>query len=164
MKTQRELNLKYWGRVHDMCTAYNEKHGTDVKPWRCVKVHGICAYEFHPNFYGNPEAFELAVAILEGKPVFVGDALYNGHGAYLKVTENCGFIFENMSWTPPAPKRTFMLNGIELPCPKKVDFFNEDILIIQVEDKIRHFGFKSTSEALKVYEIISDLLTKARDS
>jgi len=28
-KTQRELNLEYWGRVHDMCDAYNQQHGTN---------------------------------------------------------------------------------------------------------------------------------------
>ena len=38
-KTRRELNLEYWGRVHDMCDAYNKQHGTSIKPQQCVK-HG----------------------------------------------------------------------------------------------------------------------------
>ena len=74
MKTQRELYLEYWGRVHDMCAAYNEKHGTDVNTWECVNCGG--PFHSHPKFDAPAELYEFAVAILEGKPVFVGDKLY----------------------------------------------------------------------------------------
>ena len=160
MKTQRELILHYWGTIHDMCSAYNEKHGTDVKPWECVNCGG--PFYSHPKFDAPAEGYEFAVAILEGRPVFVGDALYNGYGAYLRVTENCGFIFENMSWTPPAPKRTFTLNGVELPCPEKnIDTREQYSLGINTGSI---YWFATRGDRDVVSEVLDRILTQARDS
>ncbi|MFK5284047.1 hypothetical protein ACI3PL_31160, partial [Lacticaseibacillus paracasei] len=52
-KTQRELNLEYWGRVHDMCDSYNKQHGTSISPQQCVKNDGyIWNSKVNPLFDG----------------------------------------------------------------------------------------------------------------
>ncbi len=117
-KTQRELNLEYWGRVHDMCDAYNKQHGTSIKPQQCVKNGGyIWDSKVHPVFDGSK--YDLAVQIIEGEPVFVGDKIYH------KAQKHCvpimeGAFYDPRYWTltPPKPKRTFDLNGKQLPCPE----------------------------------------------
>lgn len=115
MKTKRELNLEYWGRIHDMCD------GTDVKPWECVKFEGHIQLA-QPVFGGDPSCYEFAVAILEGKPVFVEDIIYmKEDGTEYKVTFPYGFDSSKFTWTKPTKNRTFTLNGAEFPCPVKED-------------------------------------------
>ena len=171
MKTQRELNLEYWGRVHDMCAAYNEKHGTDVNPNQCVKWFD--GREWKPYEPSNGVWFhegiqhKFAVAILEGKPVFVGDKLYAKHNG-AEVTVDTGIkvkhnIFsEELTWTPPAPKRTFTLNGVELPCPEKnIDTREQYSLGINTGSI---YWFATRGDRDVVSEVLDRILTQARDS
>lgn len=157
IKTQRELNLEYWGRVHDMCDAYNKQHGTSIKPQQCVKnCDYIWELNVHPMFDGD--RYDLAVAIIEDTPVFVGDKIYH------KAQKHCvpvmeGAFYDPSYWTitPPKEKRTFNLNGQMLPCPIddnfgcRLDFLGND------------FFFESVEDRNKVAKAINDLLNNARD-
>jgi len=157
MKTQRELNLEYWGRVHDMCDSYNKQHGTNTQPQQCVKH---CGYIWnskmqHPMFDGD--RYDLAVAIIEDKPVFVGDKIYH------KAQKHCvpileGTFYDPRYWTltPPKPKRTFELNGKQLPCPSKDDNYPLEILG-------EFYYFESIEDRIKVAKAINDLLVNVRD-
>lgn len=161
-----ELNREYWGRIHDMC------EGTDVKPWECVKCAGKGDFKDHPKFIFNAECYEFAVAVLENKPVFVGDEVYfkhqDGHKVKVKGITDDGFFVGNLkitnldcfgdyfTWQPPKPKRTFTLNSVELPCPKQIKpfgFYCDGVF----------YGFDSFDDAKKVSNQLTKILTEARD-
>lgn len=158
-KTQRELNLEYWGRVHDMCDAYNKQHGTNIKPQQCVKHCGdICNFKnVHPMFDG--QKYDLAVAIIEDTPVFVWDKIYH------KAQKHCvpileGAFYHPSYWTltPPKEKRTFNLNGKQLPCPS--EDYDESVLELLGE----HYYFESIEDRNEVAREIIKLLDNARDN
>jgi len=158
-KTQRELNLEYWGRVHDMCDAYNKQHGTNIKTQQCVKNRGnVWNLPIkHPVF--DDKNYDLAVAIIDGKPVFVGDKIYH------KATELCvpkmdGAFYDPSSWTltPPKKKRTFDLNGQQLPCPS--EDYDESVLELLGE----HYYFESIEDRNEVAREIIKLLDNALDN
>ncbi|MBK9663475.1 MAG: hypothetical protein IPO71_10920 [Nitrosomonas sp.] len=155
-KTQRELNLEYWGRVHDMCDAYNKQHGTSISPQQCVKNDGyIWNSKVNPLFDGRK--YDLAVAIIEDTPVFVGDKIYTKRtGQGITVTE--GFLSAiDYTLTPPKKKRTFDLNGQQLPCPETapcgftISLFGHD------------FYYEEYEDVNKVERAIFDMLNNARD-
>jgi len=156
-KTQRELNMEYWGRVHDMCDAYNKQHGTSIKPQQCVKYYGN-VWDLpikHPVF--DDKNYDLAVAIIDDTPVFVGDKIYTKRtGQDITVTE--GFLSAiDYTLKPPKKKRTFDLNGQQLPCPiddnfaYRLDFLGDD------------FFFESAEDRNEVAREIIKLLNNARD-
>jgi hypothetical protein len=120
-----DLHREY-ARVIDMCEL------TSVNPLSCIKLGGIvCAL---PEIYftdKNIDTYTFAIAIVEDRPVFVGDELYwkSGNNSKYKikaikddgwlVTDDNGiFHIMGASWNPPKPK-TFNLNGVELPLPVK---------------------------------------------
>jgi len=155
-KTQRELVLEYWGRVYDMCDAYNKQHGTSIKPQQCVKhCGGKWNLKEHPMFDGHK--YDLAVAIIEDKPVFVGDKIYHKSMKH-SVTIIEGAFYDCRYWTltPPKPKRTFELNGRQLPCPSKDDNYLLEILG-------GFYYFESIEDIDKVAKAINDLLINALD-
>ena len=157
-KTQRELNLEYWGRVHDMCDAYNKQHGTSIKPQQCVKYYGN-VWDLpikHPVF--DDKNYDLAVAIIDDTPVFVGDKIYTKRtGQDITVTE--GFLSAiDYTLTPPKPKRTFNLNGQQLPCPS--EDYDESVLELLGE----HYYFDSIEDRNEVAREIIKLLNNARDN
>ncbi len=113
-------------RVIDLC------EGTELKYWESIKYKGkTCDYHFANNFSESWSLvdFTLALAIIENKPVFAGDYLYNISGLPCKVisaylytqedlyihTDQGGYSPNKLSWEEP--KKTFTLNGEELPCP-----------------------------------------------
>ena len=156
-KTQRELNLEYWGRIHDMCDAYNKQHGTNIKTQQCVKYYGN-VWDLlikHPVF--DDKNYDLAVAIIDDTPVFVGDKIYSKRtGQGITLTE--GFLSAiDYALTPPKKKRTFDLNGKQLPCPS--EDYDESALELLGE----HFYFESLEDRNKVAKAINDLLNNARD-
>lgn len=139
-----DLYLEY-ARVIKMC----EGTKLEDRPWVCVRWRWKMSVEWfdfpgHPNFSEtNPSIFrkdvDFAVAVLEGRPVFVGDRVYakdaksENHpmsegalvektgesGAFVEFKNGSAFsisVFNNeldphFTWTPP--KRTFTLNGVE---------------------------------------------------
>lgn len=157
-KTRRDLNLEYWGRIHNMCDAYNKQHGTNIKPQQCIKVDGgKWNVSQHPFFDTDPSEYSLAVAIIENKPVFYGDDIYfKQDGA--RVTVVPGSTINHKAWTltPPKKKRTFELNGQQLPCP--TDIFDDFMLDVFGE----YFCFKSVDDINKVKKAILDVLKNAR--
>ena len=156
-KTQREWNLEYYGRVHDMCDDYNKQHGTNIQPQQCVKYYGnVWNLPIkHPVF--DDKNYDLAVAIIDDTPVFVGDKIYTKRtGQDITVTE--GFLSAiDYTLTPPKKKRTFDLNGKQLPCPS--EDYDESALELLGE----HFYFESLEDRNKVAKAINDLLNNARD-
>lgn len=62
-----------------------------------------------------------------------------------------------MSWQPPKPKRTFILNGVELPCPVKYPTNNFIRLGICL------FSFNAEEDAELVLRELTKILTEARD-
>ena len=166
-KTQRDLNLEYWGRIHDMCDTYNKEHGTSIKPYQCVRHCGnMWNLKEHPHFDGSN--YDLAVAIIDGKPVFVGDVLYSKDKGLERIikggSQTIRHIFTNvgsrdlndLTLTPPKHKRTFELNGRQLPCPEK-KFVNVSLEILG-ED----YFFNSLDDRNEVAKAINDLLDNAR--
>ncbi len=157
-KTQRELNLEYWGRVYNMCDAYNKQHGTNTQPQQCVKHGGyIWDSKVHPVFDGTK--YDLAVAIIEDTPVFVGDKIYTKRtGQGITVTE--GFLSAiDYTLTPPKKKRTFDLNGKQLPCPSNNEFCDTYMLdIIGV-----NYYFESMEDRNIVARELLNLIADARD-
>ena len=157
-KTQRELNLEYWGRVHDMCDAYNKQHGTSIKPQQCVKYYGN-VWDLpikHPVF--DDRRYDLAVAIIEDTPVFVGDKIYHkAHKHCVKIIEG-DFDYRYWTLTPPKPKRTFELNGKQLPCPS--EDYDESVLELLGE----HYYFESIEDRNEVAREIIKLLDNALDN
>lgn len=91
-----------WARVLDMC------EGTAVKPEKCFYVDGfkgciaVC-----PQFNKDPNTYNFAVAILEDKPVFVGDTLYHMPTGASCTVEDRPFVKgfpEMFSWNPTKKK------------------------------------------------------------
>jgi hypothetical protein len=100
----------------DMC------RNTDVNAIQCIKYGGGSAYGYN----GNPELYEFAHRILEGKPVFTGDVVYDSYGRHYTVKED-GWPMkykdstEEMSWTKPTPRKMItMPDGSEIPTPDGV--------------------------------------------
>jgi len=153
---REDLYLEY-ARVIKMC------EGTEVKPRDCVKFSGLDIFGDHPAFDCVPNDYEFAVTILEGKPVFIGDTVYHKQlGA--EVTISTGDLVDdfeyNFTLQPPKPKRTFMLNGVELPCP--VDWqesSNGDVAVIDGQV----FWFKNKIDADLVRDTLSKIFREARD-
>ncbi len=107
-KTKADLHRE-WARVLDMC------EGTIIYPEECCKFEGV-TFDSTPGFSEKPESYEFAVAILEGKPVFVGDRIWSKHILQFMIVDKLTLIYDDCcSWHEP--ERTFSLNGIELPCP-----------------------------------------------
>lgn len=174
-----ELNREYWGRVHDMCA------GTKVKPWECVRWRDLPddkSFNDHPNFNEYLESalqdIEFAVTVLEDKPAWVGDVVYRKdtreETIFKGIDGNCLMklefeeivglwsayqVHEYLTWTQPH-KRTFTLNGVELPCPvsPNKDFTQTGFHIDNVP-----FCFDSFEEAVAVKQEFVKILTEARD-
>lgn len=170
-KTSDDLQEHYWSVIVPMCRKHNAEHATDVKPWECVRLNGgviNCGIEQHPAFICAPEEYTFALAILEGRGVFVGDEIYGkltGHKfqwddpAHL---EQINYPADVWTCTPPTKKRTFMLNGVELPCPINHDDerYAQGVLL---DFCGVNYEFESISDRNLVAKTINDLLTTARD-
>ena len=143
-----------WARVLDMC------EGTNINPWQCVRqprTKELHRTDRMPDFSMRPEDYEFAVAILKDKPVFAGDLIYHKiENMPYKVRWCDGFINDN-DWSWNATKKTFMINGEELPCPAK---HGEFVLHIQgFKDNIWYF--KNQSDIKEVENAIIKLLKES---
>jgi len=114
-----DLYLKY-AQVINMC------EGTGVKPWEGVrqpKTKELPRTDRHPDFTMPPEDYEFMVAVLENKPVFVGDKVYAKLidkevivGNEQDWGKNKEWDHSRFSWAKP--KATFAWgNYNDLPCP-----------------------------------------------
>lgn len=174
---------KEYARVIKMC------EGTELEdtPWQCVKLDNIelAAQHGHPKFDDIPKNYKFAVAVLEGMPVFENDIVYRVGDGFevfverlihdkndrwqikIEVNNNPALWTQNMfrqcfTWTRPTPKRTFELNGVELPCP--IDYTTikrEGRPTLKIGND--YFCFRTENDKRKVSEFISGILTEARD-
>ena len=113
-KTKAELHREY-GRACDMCN----ENGSALKSWSCVKYLDV-QFEGEPEFDKAPSDYMFALAIVEGKPVFPGDLLYEketGKPYAVSFNKKCGY--EYLTWIPPKTK-TIMINGYKVPEPERV--------------------------------------------
>lgn len=151
---QNDLYIEY-ARVIEMCNGT----ALEDKPWLCVKFNGTCIFDTHPRFGSDPELYKFAVVILEDRAVFVGDILYLKSSGleYVADKYTTASAAGDMTWQPPKPKRTFILNGVESPCP--------------VSERTIHpvcfgstlFFFDSKNDVDQVEECIENILIGARD-
>lgn len=97
--------MREYVRVADMC------QNTDVKSWECVKFNGAINFTCrHPSFDRNNEYYEFAIAILEDKPVFVGDVVFDKRCQVTeRVSADSRICDSDYTWTQPAKKCTFIL-------------------------------------------------------
>ncbi len=81
--TKRSDLSRRWADVQDMC------EGTNVKPYRCVKCkYSNKIFSCQPSFTRDIYSYQFAIAIVEDKPVFVGDMLYDKDGKKFVVEES----------------------------------------------------------------------------
>lgn len=160
MKTQAELKAHYRDVIIPMVAKYNYDHGTDVKPWECVKHDDDIETVGHLDFTLRPlSRYTFAITIIEERPVFVGDTIYHkkyGEPSCVVEGEDLESIIDHLTWTPPK-KRTFMLNGVELSglTRKQTNHFAE------VNDE--YFFFDSSAEFVLFRTTLQKILTEARD-
>lgn len=150
---KNDLYIEY-ARVIEMCKGTSFEH----KPWVCVKLKEL-RLDNHPRFINHSESYQFAIAILEDKPVFAGDTLYDKENGRKYIASSVT-IFKFLTWQPPKTKRTFVLNGVELPCP--VDWqesSNGDVAVIDGQV----FWFKNKIDADLVRDTLSKIFREARD-
>lgn len=91
-----------WARVLDMC------EGTNVNPYIAWKFGGIQAGG-RPEFIQDPDKYEFAAGIVENRPVFVGDKLYNIHTGSEYIAKDCSSVVRSelscATWNPPKNRR-----------------------------------------------------------
>lgn len=154
-----DLYLEY-ARVIEMCKGTK----LEDRPWVCVKLDGAALrYNYgHPGLSAYIEKYEFAVAVLEERQVFVGDMLWLKDGHQFAVENDLYVDPKSMSWTPPKPKRTFKLNGVDLPCPEKRTQ-DENILFFSFDVGLETFYFQLIEDRDKTCKALINLLTEARD-
>lgn len=139
-----------WARVLDMC------EGTKVKPRDCWKYNGKFI-GLEPEFTDFPDRYEFMVAILKDTPVFAGDLIYHKIENMPYKVRWCDGLINDNDWAWNATKKTFMINGEELPCPAK---HGEFVLHIQgFKDNIWYF--KNQSDIKEVENAIIKLLKES---
>jgi len=151
-KTSTDLFEHYGSVIIPMCK------GTSIEdtPWECVKC-GVHIIDSHPSFVNKIEEYKFALTVLEDTPVFVGDMVYSKRdGTRFIVALNSGFNWRMITLTQPKSKRTFMLNGIKLPCPTKEPGVRLDFLGIDYE-------FESIDDRNDVAAAIKNMLDNARE-
>lgn len=161
MKTYKE-NLTAYVRVIEMCEKYNKEHGTDVKPWDCVKYRGDPILDGNPMFTGDADKYTFAISILEAKPVFVGNKVFlKGLKSFITVA-NADYINDfNCSWNR-LKSETVIINGVELPRPLKEPSTSKGRFIYSGHKG--DFYFNDYQEFRKWANYFETLLLEARDN
>lgn len=148
MNTLIDLYREYV-RCADMCDEYNRIHKTNIQAHECVQLKSATGEWVSYFSLNEPDFSELldhkvrfAVAIVEGRPVFVGDTVYDKLLSHPLTVENGDSLiygtclrfdeldWDKISWNPPKKRRTFTLNGVELPCPGKEQSENKVVIYI----------------------------------
>lgn len=172
-----ELYIEY-ARVIEMCKGTKLEH----TPYMGVKCAGVCSFHNHPRFSEHSDYYEFAIAVLEDRPVFVGDAIYYkcdgekleivraGRNGDIIIKElfnrevSIEFFSDDFTWTPPAKKRTFTLNGVDLPCPVRIaDPSLEHVGKYSLRVAADLFYFDTMEDKDKVWTSLINLLTEARE-
>jgi len=151
---QNDLYIEY-ARVIKMC----KDTVLEDKPWLGVRFNGSEFYD-HPRFDTLVENYQFAVAILEDRAVFVGDILYLKSSCWEYVADKytTASAVSDMTWQPPKPKRTFILNGVELPCPLDGKYTEYSLIVSATP-----FYFKSGADRDDVRDNLLAILKSARN-
>ena len=123
------------------------------------------------DIYGEPSGYTFALALVEGKPVFAGDKLWSNYSnkevtiegttvykdnLYLTHINNAGdggdTCLDTLTWKQP--KKTFMLNSIELPLPTSDDRY----YISDAHINLREFTWESARDRDSVAHELIQLL------
>lgn len=167
-KTADDLQEHYWSVIVPMVRKHNAQHGTDVKPWECVR-HLDVIFSTHPRFTSSLKHYTFALAILEGKPLFWMGRIYWANGDPFTWKTNGHFLDDlhecNFTWAPPTKKRTFMLNGVELPCPVNTPAMKDGTTVYGLPINLPEdsFWFTSKEDRGLVNSTLLNILTEARD-
>lgn len=177
-------------RCADMCDEYNEKHKTNIQPRECVQLKSATGKWVVCFSLNEPDFFELldhkirfAVAVIDGRPVFVGDTVYSPEGIEYRADEDHLTVMEgeNEGWNlafegaemrkftrdKPKKPRTFTLNGVELPCPEKEQ--SEHKVAIHISGSCRptfpdlRIYFKTGGSACDFYNGLRKILLEAKN-
>lgn len=116
MKTLAEL-YKEAARVAEMI------EGRDIDIYSCIQREGVFLSVLSTKEFTwmNPEDYEFALAIVENKPCFRGDTLYDKQGGKIIIEGHEHLDWLYFSWNPPKP-RTVM-----------VEFLVEDVQYLMDE-------------------------------
>ena len=138
-----------WAWVLDMC------EGTNVDPIDCLRIDGIPCRLKNPLFSDEPECYTFAVAILEGKPLFVGDEVY-WKKAKVRFDWKLGGIDDYQEkLTRVVPNYTITLNGEKLPAP---DSDRGSFLFVAGHKRHKYY-FTDPMDLRKVEAAINKLLS-----
>lgn len=83
--------------------------GTGLKWWKCVRRNSVqLADEYSVRYeMAHFDNFELALGLIEGKPVWEGDGYYDPQGfkwIARKDRDFANYYWGTCTWLPPAPK------------------------------------------------------------
>ena len=182
MKTRKELNLEYWGRVHEICKGT----ALEGREWECVKWNGNILTA-HPHFSPEYSAYALAVCVVEDRPVFVGNVLYHNNtvivamNEYFRGENQVGILkiyygawlpSQDITWKKPTKKQTFSIEcsgknmGIviaDIPCPVKPNKDNSWVArsIFMQEYSYEFASISDKDKALQSIKQILDAAEKA---
>lgn len=120
------------------------------------------------------EKYSFALALVEGKPVFVGDTLYLTETVYGKssveitgIDKNTNYLtclggiakLEILTWQ--VPKRTFTINGEELPLPTdKNGGSPSESTVYYLTSDIQRFRWDSVEDRDRVQGALEKLLSR----
>lgn len=164
-------------RCANMCDKYNEEHRTEVKPRDCVQLKSATGEWVGYFSMNEPDFAELldhkvrfAVAIIEGRPVFVGDIMFEkttGDKVLISGINPHLIDFSGFTLEPPKKRRTFTLNGVELPCPEKEQ--SEHKVAIHISGSCRptfpdlRLYFETGGSACDFYNGLRKILLEAKN-
>lgn len=176
-------------RCADMCDEYNGEHKTNIQARECLQLKSATGEWVGYFSLNEPNFSELmdhkirfAVAILRGRTVFPGDTVYSPTNTKVGVKTtslqtlegvNSGWnlsfeiISDEWSWEQQKNPHTFMLNGVELPIPRK-EFSQNKVHLHMVDyrpPKVYEeiFTFETIDEAVEFYDGLRNILRDARD-
>lgn len=79
------------------------------------KINGDVYYIRDTLFSDDPKLYEFPLAVVEGKPVFVGDKLYRADGSFTFASVNdTEAMFSKLLWSKPKPKTVMVELPVEL--------------------------------------------------
>lgn len=88
--------------------------GTGLAWWHVVSIRGYHTVFSSPPIFDYPDAsqYELALGIIEGKPVWEGDIIYNECGVDFPAKRTYEYP-GCWSWNPPKPKTVMVELTVE---------------------------------------------------
>lgn len=99
LKRRNEMTELEATRIKLKCLEMVER--TSVKWWECLKLH-TGNFVLPPTFNGHEDEYQVALGILEGKPVFADDKVWSPNGTKLKAGSiDVDILLASTSWNPP---------------------------------------------------------------